>query len=246
MKIFICWLLTLSWAFSGELRVLAYNIHHGEGMDGKINLPRIAGVIEKERPDFVALQEVDKGVNRSGNIDQAKVLGKLLGMHHSFAKFMDYDEGEYGLAVLSKYPIIKTQIHRLPDGAEPRVVLEVEAKVNGESISFASIHLDWTKSSLRVAQFKALDKALAIRNHPVIVAGDYNAEPGSPTMNMASQSGFVIPKSDANLTWPADKPIVEIDYIVVRGMYDVKATSIVLDELIASDHRPIMGVIQWP
>ncbi len=246
MKIFICWLLTVSWAFSCELRVLAYNIHHGEGMDGKIDLPRIAGVIEKGRPDFVALQEVDNGVNRSGNIDQAKVLGGLLDMHYSFAKFMDYDGGEYGLAVLSKYPIIKTQIHRLPDGAEPRVVLEVEAKVNGKSISFASIHLDWTKSSLRVAQFKALDKALAIRNHPVIVAGDYNAEPGSPTMNMARQSGFIIPKSDANLTWPADKPNVEIDYIVVRGIPTVKGTSTVMDERVASDHRPVMGVIQWP
>ena len=167
-------------------------------------------------------------------------------MHHSFAKFMDYDGGEYGLAVLSKYPILKSHIHRLPDGEEPRVVLEVEAKVNGKLISFASIHLDWTKSSLRIAQFKVLDKALANRNHPVIVAGDYNAEPGSPTMALARQSGFIIPKLYANLTWPADKPTVEIDYIVIRGMSSVKASSFVLDERIASDHQPVVGVIQWP
>lgn len=244
-KLFIL-LLIISWAFAGELRVLAYNIHHGEGMDGTIDLPRIADVIRSEKPDFVALQEVDNGVNRSSNVDQVKVLGELLGMHHQFAKFMDYDGGEYGLAVLSMYPILRSHIHRLPDGAEPRVVLEIEAEVNGKPVSFASIHLDWTKSSLRIAQFKALDKALANRNHPVIVAGDYNAKPGSPTMALARKSGFIIPKLYANLTWPADKPTVEIDYIVIRGMSSVKASSFVLDEQIASDHRPVMGVIQWP
>jgi len=246
MKIFFCWLLLIGWGFSGELRVLAYNIHHGEGMDDAVDLPRIADVIRSEKPDFVALQEVDKGVNRSGKVNQAMVLGELLGMYHNFAKFMDYDGGEYGLAVLSKYPILKSHIHRLPVGAEPRVVLEVEAMVNGKPISFASIHLDWTKSSLRVAQFKALDKALAVRKHPVIVAGDYNAEPDSPTMQLARQSGFIIPKLNPNLTWPADAPKVEIDYIVIRGMPSIKATSTVLGERIASDHRPVVGVIQWP
>ena len=99
---------------------------------------------------------------------------------------------------------------------------------------------------LRVAQFKALDKALAIRKHPVIVAGDYNAEPDSPTMQLARQSGFIIPKLNPNLTWPADAPKVEIDYIVIRGMPSIKATSTVLGEQIASDHRPVVGVIQWP
>ena len=126
------------------------------------------------------------------------------------------------------------------------MVRKVKAKVNGKLISFASIHLDWTKSSLRIAQFKVLDKALANRNHPVIVAGDYNAEPGSPTMALARQSGFIISKLYANLTWPADKPTVEIDYIVIRGMSSVKSSSFVLDERIASDHRPVVGVIQWP
>lgn len=100
MKIFYCWLLLIGWGFSGELRVLAYNIHHGEGMDDAVDLPRIADVIRSEKPDFVALQEVDKGVNRSGKVNQAMVLGELLGMYHNFAKFMDYDGGEYGLARL--------------------------------------------------------------------------------------------------------------------------------------------------
>ncbi len=246
MKIFFCWLLTIGWAFPGELRVLSYNIHHGKGMDGNIDLKRIANVIQKVDPDFVALQEVDKNVNRSGKVDQAKILGNMLKMDYAFAKFTDYDEGEYGLAVLSKYKILNTFIHKLPDGAEPRVVLEVEVAVEERRISFASIHLDWTKESLRVSQFKTLNKKLIGRDHPIIVAGDYNAIPEAKTMGLVERSGEIVPKTGNPLTWPADKPNVEIDYIVVRGLLNVKATSRVIVERIASDHRPVMGVIQWP
>ena len=83
------------------LRVMSYNIKHGYGMDGKIDFERIAAVIRKQNPDVVTLQEVDKAVSRSGGIDTAQHLGQLLGMTHHFAKFMDYQGGEYGLAGLS-------------------------------------------------------------------------------------------------------------------------------------------------
>lgn len=244
MRIILFFILLLITVQADELRLFSYNIHHGEGMDGKLDLKRIAGVIGKEKPDLVALQEVDNQVRRSGKIDQAAALGKMLGMHHAFAKFMDLGGGEYGLAVLSKHPILKTHVHRLPAGAEPRVVLEVVVMVRGKKLSFASIHLDWTKESLRVGQFKALDKALAGRKHPVFVVGDYNAEPGSETMKLAAASGVVVPKSGNKLTWPANKPKVEIDYVVVRGMPGVVAVCRVGEEKVASDHRPVSAIIR--
>lgn len=244
MRIILFFFLLLSSAQAGELRLFSYNIHHGEGMDGKLDLERIAGVIRKEKPDLVALQEVDHQVRRSGKIDQAAALGKTLGMHHAFAKFMNLGGGEYGLAVLSKHPILKTHVHRLPAGAEPRVALEVVVMVQGKKVSFASIHLDWAKEPLRVAQLKALDKALAGRKHPVFVVGDFNAEPGSETMKLAAASSFVVPKTGNKLTWPANKPNVEIDYVLVRGMPGVKAECRVGEEKVASDHRPVIAIIK--
>ena len=94
-----------------QLTVLAYNIRHGEGMDNKIDLQRIADVISKVNPDLVALQEVDKFCKRSGQRDLARELGEMLGMQHRFGKFMDYQGGEYGMAVLSRFPIILSLIH---------------------------------------------------------------------------------------------------------------------------------------
>jgi endonuclease/exonuclease/phosphatase family metal-dependent hydrolase len=69
-----------------QVRVLSYNIHHGAGTDGELDLPRIANVIRRLKPDLVALQEVDKKTQRSRGVDQAAELGRLTGMHAVFGK----------------------------------------------------------------------------------------------------------------------------------------------------------------
>lgn len=232
---------------AGELRVVAYNIRHGEGMDRKLDLARTAGVLEKLKPDLVALQEVDDRARRSGGVDQAAELGRRLGMHHAFGKFMDYQGGGYGLAVLSKFPILETHVHRLPDGAEPRVVLEVVTQPagTGPRLSFASIHLDWTRPEFRMAQVKALQEKLSPRKHPVVLAGDFNAKPGSPLMEFVGARWAVVPKTGNPFTHSASEPRIEIDFVVTRGV-GKGATCRVVDEKFASDHRPLLSVIPWP
>jgi len=81
---------------------MTYNIHHGRGADGEINLERIAEVITRAKPDLVALQEVDVKTRRSGGVDQAAKLGELTGMSHFFAEAMPFQGGGYGNAVLSR------------------------------------------------------------------------------------------------------------------------------------------------
>ena len=62
------------------VRVLTYNIHHGEGLDGRIDLPRQAAIMTSAAPDLVALQEVDRGTARAGGVDQLAELARLTGM----------------------------------------------------------------------------------------------------------------------------------------------------------------------
>ena len=83
-----------------DLRILTYNIHHGEGTDGLLDLERLAGVIGEARPDGVALQEVDAGTERAGGIDQAAAIAGHLGWEHAFAEAMPYQGGSYGEALL--------------------------------------------------------------------------------------------------------------------------------------------------
>jgi hypothetical protein len=59
------------------LRVMTYNIHVGVGMDKKLDLQRIADVINREQPDLVGLQEVDRGVKRTEGKDEIAELAAL-------------------------------------------------------------------------------------------------------------------------------------------------------------------------
>lgn len=67
-----------------RLRVLTYNIHHGAGIDGKLDLERIARVIRDARPDIVALQELDRNTQRTRKVDQPAELARLTGLHGTF------------------------------------------------------------------------------------------------------------------------------------------------------------------
>lgn len=228
-----------------ELRLLAYNIHHGVGMDKKLDLKRIAEVIAAEKPDLVALQEVDRKCKRSGSVDQAAELAKLLKMEHRFGKFMDYQGGEYGMAVLSRLPIEKTVIHKLPKGAEPRIALEVVVKAPGwpGEFSFVGIHNDWINEPLRVKQIAVLKEALKDRKNPIILAGDFNAEPKSDSLETLESDGWTMLREGRKNTWSAAEPKVEIDYFFAKGLPPFEFKDKVLAEKVASDHRPIAVVI---
>jgi endonuclease/exonuclease/phosphatase family metal-dependent hydrolase len=233
------------------LRVVSFNIRHGVGMDGRLDLDRTAAVLRQLEPDLVALQEVDENCRRSGGVDQAAALGKALGMEHRFGEFMDYDGGRYGLAVLSRLPIEAMRRHELPRAAEPRCALEVEVEVPGleDPVSFTCVHNDWTKEAIRVNQMRALLAALGERRRPAMIAGDYNGEPGSESLGVLADAGWRILATDgaagATPTWPADEPRQEIDHVAERALPGYSVTKRVIEEKVASDHRPILTVFAF-
>lgn len=227
---------------SPTLTVVSYNIKHGRGMDGRVDLDRAAAVLRKTGADLIALQEIDKNCTRSGNIDIAKELGTRLGMEHRFGKFMDFQGGEYGLAILSRYPILKTVRHPLPEGAEPRCALEVMVFPEGISVlplAFVCVHNDWTSAAIRKTQMEALLPALRLgKGHPVIIAGDFNAT--REESERALGPGWkILEKTGSAETFPSTSPTTEIDHIATHNLRHKKVDHAVIDERLASDHRPI-------
>ncbi|HEY5615862.1 MAG TPA: endonuclease/exonuclease/phosphatase family protein, partial [Bacteroidota bacterium] len=89
------------------LRVLTFNIHHGEGTDGEIDIKRIAKLIQDSRADIVALQEVDRWTERTKKIDIMNELVDLTEMTYAFGKTIDFQGGEYGNGVLTRFPILE-------------------------------------------------------------------------------------------------------------------------------------------
>jgi endonuclease/exonuclease/phosphatase family metal-dependent hydrolase len=110
------------------LRIAAYNIRHGLGMDSVVDLNRIANVLRPLAADVITLQEIDNGTERTDGVDQARRLGELL--------------GQYGMAVLTKLPVLGVANIGLPDGEEPRTALEVRVAVGreGRETSVVGIH----------------------------------------------------------------------------------------------------------
>ena len=124
------------------LRVMTYNIHVGVGMDKKLDLQRIADVINAARPDLVGLQEVDRGVKRTEGKDEIVELAALTKMEYAFAPNLDYQGGKYGVAILSRFPIKNTE-HRMFENkreSERRGMLRVEVEVEGKPLHFITTH----------------------------------------------------------------------------------------------------------
>jgi endonuclease/exonuclease/phosphatase family metal-dependent hydrolase len=229
------------------LRVLTYNIHHGEGVDGKLALERIARLIMSVQPDLVALQEVDQRVARTGEVDQPAELARLTGLHVVFGGNIDLQGGRYGNAVLSRFPVVRHRNHRLPcfDNGEQRGVLDAEIEVPGvrEPLRFLATHLDHRPDDReRLASVEAINQLIFGSARSAILAGDLNATPESDALRTIDS---VWTRSQANLpTIPVAEPSRQIDYVLFRpaGRWQVDETR-VLDEAVASDHRPLLAVL---
>lgn len=231
------------------LRVVADNVRHGQGMDSVVDLERVADVLRPLNADVITLQEIDRGTERTGSMDQARRLGELLGMSAHFGPFMPYQGGQYGMAVLSRLPVEHATNHRLPDGDEPRTALEVivPAGPGGQPVSIVGVHLYRTEEE-RLAQALAMSRALETRVHPVILAGDFNSVRGDAVMRALRDEGWqLVEKSGDHDTFPADAPDREIDFVMMRPAatpaFEVVEHRVVA-EAFASDHRPLVAVLR--
>jgi endonuclease/exonuclease/phosphatase family metal-dependent hydrolase len=245
LPLLACLISLVAPAQSRELRVLCWNLHHGVGEDKKLDLERIAALIREQKPDLVALQEVDNKCRRSRSVDQAAELARLTGLHGAFGKAMDYDGGQYGQAILSKFPIGDTQVHQLPGDGEPRIAFEAEVMIEGKALRIITVHLDHQQDARRLKQAETLAKALENHHEPMILAGDFNDVPDSASLKTFSAPWVAVPKKAPNFTCPAPEPKIEIDHILLRGM-EAKEPANVLPEVIASDHRPVFAVVKLP
>jgi endonuclease/exonuclease/phosphatase family metal-dependent hydrolase len=231
----------------GTVRIAAYNIKHGEGLDGAVDLRRAAEVLRALDADVITLQEIDRGVERTEGVDQARRLGQLLGMEAHFGDFMPYQGGEYGMAVLSRLPVTGVENIRLPDGEEPRSALRMTVSVGpeGRALSVVGVHLYRTPEE-RYAQADTLSARLEAIDHPVVLAGDFNSFRGGRVVRLLREEDwFVVEKEGGRFTFPADAPAREIDFVMLRpaSAFEIVEHR-VIEEPVVSDHRPLLVVLR--
>lgn len=163
-----------------NLKTATYNIKNGELVEYNYNL--IAQDILNEGAEIVALQEIDKNTTRNGNKDTMAILSEKTGyQYYKFAKAINVHGGEYGVAILSKYPITETEIIDLPELSsedENRVCLHAKININGFILDYFVTH---TNMSCVDVSLTEINKSTS-QCSPFILAGDFNTSDFSKFM----------------------------------------------------------------
>lgn len=232
------------------VRVLSFNILHGATTKGDFDLDVIAKVILDANPDLVAMQEVDFKTNRAKGYDLVTELGWRTRMMPLFGKAMEYDSGEYGEGVLSKFTFLSSRNIALPytPGNEPRAALEITTILpSGDTIAFIGTHLDHLMDEKdRVAQANKINEVFSSNKYPTILAGDLNALPGSVPINILEEMWATsYDKQNPEPTFPSVDPIKKIDYVMFypKNMWRVHEIKVFQDS-IASDHCAYLVIIE--
>lgn len=241
------------------LRVLVFNIHAGTDAARQPNLDRVATLVRSTAADLVLLQEVDRGTRRSGGVDQLKVLGDRTGLHAAFGRSLDYDGGQYGIAVLARGAIRQHRTEALPvippqsragGSYEPRAALTVDTSTRIGPLRAVNTHLDASREEhYRLQESRhilLLASKLREARMPVIAGGDFNAEPGSETYRQLLAGGFRDAWAECGsgdgFTYPADKPVKRIDYLFLSGGLSCSSAQVIDTQI--SDHRPLLVVLR--
>lgn len=217
---------------------MSWNIRAGRGLDGVRDIARAAAVIKDADADFVALQEVDRGTRRANGVDQLAALAEATGLVPSWGKALDHDGGEYGVALLSRVAPQRVRLVPLPrlgKETERRVLLVAD---------FPELRIGVTHLSLdeaeRLAAVREI-RAYIDPEHPFFLAGDWNDVPAGATVR-ALRGPFAVLSGFAP-TFPANGPARCLDYIAVSRRHRARFETVtheVLDESVASDHRPVV------
>jgi endonuclease/exonuclease/phosphatase family metal-dependent hydrolase len=237
------------------VRVATFNIHHGDGFPGGVDLDRTARAIAATGGRLVGLQEVDRHFGeRTGFVDQAGRLAERLGMTAVFGANIDRPpptpgapRRQYGNAILSAYPVstwTNTLLPR-PEGGEQRGLLQAVVAVDGAAVSVFATHLQYDSASERQAQADAVAAVVAATPGPRVLLGDLNARPASVEVRRLTAvlvDAWPVAGSGRGDTFSAVLPRARIDYVLSSADLVARAAAVVRSW--ASDHRPLAATLE--
>ncbi|MCM1178048.1 MAG: endonuclease/exonuclease/phosphatase family protein [Bacteroidales bacterium] len=199
------------------LRVMSMNIKEGGKYIDNASEP-YSELINKYRPDVVALQEVDYKTVRNGNRDWLNEVAAQTGMFPYYCQSFSYQGGGFGVALLSRYPFYKAEkIVSVIEGArEHRASGWIYISLpNGENVRVASVHLALESSQITIRHMADLNKKIFENDTvtPALLIGDYNSAPESDAIAYIKVKWQDISK-DTGPTIPSDAPKTKLDYVM--------------------------------
>ena len=237
-----------------EFRIMTYNIYGARLADGK----KLAQSVKKYKPDFIALQEVDKNTKRSNFRDVTQDFALELGYnYYYFQKAMDFDKGEFGIAFVSKYDVKNIYVHELPSaGNEKRQVLaaQISSKYK-KHILVINTHLDY-EPAVKSTQIDDLMTVIDYFKGDIkFLCGDFNLLPTTEyyaKIRKDWNDSYFEGKDLENNNNSENRELetARIDYVMAKKGtdYKVKKSFYINDDsrdwTKLSDHLPYMAVFE--
>ncbi len=240
------------------LRVMTLNMAHGRGDSfhqlfqttdtTKANLDSIAGLLKREAPDVVSLQEADSRSFWNGNFDHVDFLAE----HGSFGQSVrgTHVNGlglAYGTALVAQLKLANPEAVTFDPGLSPvpkGFVVSTVAWPGNEcvEVDIVSVHLDFISESIRRQQATELIASLRGRNRPFIIMGDFNTgwqQPDSAVRKISRELGLHAyqPESRTLATFPTFGE--RLDWILVSPKISFHSYRVVQD--VVSDHLGVLS-----
>lgn len=227
-----------------KIKIVTYNIRNAQGIDGQVNLSRIARLLKEVNADIIFLQECDKYCRRSGLANQARFLAKRLNMNYAYGVVNRYYIASAGNAVLTRYPVVTHSNHPLPQTTDPRCCLQLSLEVDKQLCTVFNIHLGLNHRLRMLGLRETILPMITPFKSPVILAGDLNASQDSPEVHLLSNylhdtfAENICPQKNS---FPANEPREKIDYIFTNTACSSVQSCILASQ--ASDHLPVIAEI---
>jgi endonuclease/exonuclease/phosphatase family metal-dependent hydrolase len=170
---------------AATIRVLHWNLHHGNDPNNVWAFPRQLEVLSNARPDIISLNEVEKFSSSYGNIDQAAEIAKHMAAKtgKTWYQYMVVGSGAtkgIGNAIISRFPLSGMGVCQL---SSTRNAVHATMTVNGRTFNLFSTHLAVESGSYRVAESKTLLSCMSGYAQQRVVSGDFNAGTGTTEIN---------------------------------------------------------------
>lgn len=222
----------------------------------KQNLSEVAKFLDAEQADIVGLQEADGPSRWSGGFDHVAYLAHQ-GRYqwHARSNHVNNVLGHYGTAVMSRYKMLSSLAYDFsPSPPTPRkgftqsrIVVPFGRDVEKSSVvQLISVHLDFSRDSIRDKQIEEIKQFLVLHPSPTIIVGDFNSDWISG--GSGNESGIAkILKGDRFHTHKRNSDVLatygdkRLDWVLLSEELEFKRYRVAKEVL--SDHRAIVAEI---
>ena len=161
------------------LKTITFNMCHGEGLDGIINVERQAKFLKKYKPDIIFLQEIDMYTQRVYSENQIYEMAKGVGLQYrTMGINIKYKNGYYGDGIISRFPIEYSTNYLMPlvdPENEQRGILCNKISFGTTKINLFSVHFPTNIEERKLGAEELVSIIEKIdENEIVIVGGDFN------------------------------------------------------------------------